>query len=112
MNFPDIIDEHLWFTCKKKCKGEKHYFYGNPHTFAGRVSAWCPHKELTFFVSLNEVEEMSEASNWWIKGFLCGNEPDPPVDEDQGTDYDSKEYKDWLDKCETFREKGVWVPQT
>ena len=112
MNLPDDIDQNLWFTCVKKCQGKKHYFYGNPHTFTGRISAWCPHKEASFFVSLSEVEDMSEASKWWIKGFLCGNEPSPPLDENQDIDFNSKEYKDWLNKCKDFRENGVWSPSS
>lgn len=99
-------DENLWFE-HKGCKG-KHYLIGNPHTFAGRMWAYCPIKDKTFFVSKTEIENMSSQSEYWIKGFLIGNQPAPPTDENDDVDYESKDYLDWTKKVEIFNETGVW----
>ena len=72
-------DEMLWFE-HKGCDG-KHYFLGNPHTFPGRMWAWCPVKESSFFVSKIEILKTSDQAEYWIKGFLSSNEPQPPADE-------------------------------
>ncbi len=108
MKLPEDIDKELWFTVPDKCHGEKHYLLGNPHTFKGRIMAWCPHKETSFFVSLKEMKELSEPARWWITGYLRGNEPHPPINGDGDTNFDSKEYKAWEKACDEFHESGVW----
>ena len=45
---------------------------------------------------------MSEASKYWIEGFLIGNQPSPPTDEDGMSDFESKAYEHWEDEMELF----------
>jgi len=98
--------ENLWFE-HLGCEG-KHYLIGNPHTFPGRMWAWCPKKERTFFVSKSEMGSMSEQAESWIKGFLSGNQPSPPTNEEGDVDFDSKEYKTWSKAAELFLDTGYW----
>jgi hypothetical protein len=100
------LDEKLWFTMGSHCEG-KHFLLGNPHTFVGRMLAWCPNKEVSFFVSKNGVDECSVETEYWMKGFLAGNEPKPPS-ENGDVDFESKAYKEWLKKVEKFKEIGNW----
>lgn len=99
-------DENLWFE-HKGCAG-KHFLIGNPHTFPGRILAFCPKKDKTFFVSKNEIGNMSQQSDYWIKGFLIGNQPEPPTDENDDVDFGSKEYIEWTKKVKLFNETGDW----
>lgn len=101
------FDENLWFTMGSHCEG-KHYLLGNPHTFVGRMWAWCPNKEVSFFVSKSGIDECSTETNYWIQGFLAGNEPEPKPDENGDVDFESEEYKEWLKKVENFKETGNW----
>ncbi len=102
------FDEKLWFLMDGHCEG-KHFLLGNAHTFVGRILAWCPTKERSFFVSTSEIEECSLVTRYWVKGFLCGNEPQPPRDENQDLlAPDSKEYQDWLKATKLFAETGYW----
>ena len=99
-------DVNLWFY-HKGCEG-KHFLFGNPHTFPGRMWAWCEVKKRSFFVSKSEMGECSEQTTYWVKGFLAGNQPDAPTDENGDVDYKSAEYKNWLRKLEEFEETGFW----
>ena len=91
------FDKKLWFM-HKGCDG-KYYLLGNPHTFLGRIWAWCPLKERTFFLPITEIEEISEYSRCWIDGFLAGSEPPPPTNEDGDIDVDSDQYRKWQKKA-------------
>ena len=103
------FDENLWFN-HKGCEG-KHYLIGNPHTFRGRIYAWCPKKERSFSVSLSEIENMSEYSKYWINGFLNGNQPEPPTDANGDVDFESVEYKKWTESIELFTRTGYWTDE-
>lgn len=107
MNIVPQFDENLWFMMENHCEG-KHYLLGNPHTFKGRISAWCPQKKASFFFSKSEIGECSNEAHYWIKGFLAGNEPEPKTDENGDIDFESEEYKNWLKKVEDFRKTGIW----
>ena len=89
------------------CTGQ-HFILGNPHTFPGRMLAWCEHKERSFFFSKREVEQCSTESAAWIDGFLAGNEPEPPSNPGGDVEFESAEYKTWLERVEAFRESGAW----
>ncbi len=99
-------DERLWFL-HKGCDG-KHYFISNPHTFPGRMLAWCPIRKTDFCVPKSEMEAISESAKYWIQGFLTGNQPNPPLDESGDVNFDSPEYKNWLIKIEEFGKTGDW----
>jgi hypothetical protein len=100
-------DEALWFH-HQGCSG-KHYLLGNPHTFPGRMLAWCPLKTRSFFVSKSEMLEVSSDAAYWVAGFLAGAEPEPPMNEERDVDFASEEYKRW-ERCVTeFRQSGSWA---
>lgn len=102
-------NEELWFTMGDHCGG-RHFILGNPHTFPGRMMAWCPTKQTSFFFSKGEVESASSAAVAWIDGFLAGNEPPPPVDGDGDVDFASDAYQHWSREVTRFRETGHWHP--
>lgn len=105
------FEKELWFEIEGHCEG-KHYIFGNPHTFTGRISAYCPQKNVIFNVSLNEIINMSQESKYWIKGFLSGNEPAPPVDEEGDLLPPSdEEYINWERSIELFHKTGYWYAE-
>lgn len=99
-------DDNLWFE-HKGCEG-KHYLIGNPHTFTGRMWAYCPKKNKTFFVSKSDIGDKSIETDYWIKGFLTGNQPAPPKDKNDDVDFESQAYKDWIKKVDKFEKTGLW----
>ena len=103
------FDKKLWFTMGDCCPG-KHYLLHNPHTFPGRMGAWCPQKKVTFCVSKSAIETCSIEAQYWVRGFLAGNEPDAPVDEhgDYVADADPQ-YEMWRAAIKQFPETGIWV---
>lgn len=76
MDTPDL-DKVLTFE-HIGCPGI-HYVLGNPHTHPGRILGWCENKQRSFFFSLSEVVNPSMETKFWIKGYLSGNEPMPPL---------------------------------
>ncbi|BCM89426.1 hypothetical protein IAD21_01272 [Abditibacteriota bacterium] len=64
------------------CCSGKHYLLYNPHTFPGRMGAWCLLKRVHFCVSKSEIEDCSSEARYWIRGFLTGCEPNAPKDEE------------------------------
>ena len=101
-----IYDEKLWFELRR-CPG-KHYLLGNPHTFRGRIMAWCPTKEKSLFVSKQDMIHVSPESQYWIAGFLAGNELAPPVNAESVVDYESAAYKHWQEEIAEFHHTGYW----
>jgi len=99
-------DEALWFH-HLGCSG-KHYLLGNPHTFPGRMLAWCPLKKKSFFVSKSEMLEASSEATYWVSGFLAGAEPEPPLNADKDVDFESSGYKRWEQLVTEFRQTGSW----
>ncbi|WP_208414712.1 hypothetical protein [Paenibacillus castaneae] len=87
----------------------KHFIVGNPHTFHGRISAYCPQKDVFLNVSLGEIVDMPLNTKYWIKGFLSGNEPSPPVNEDG--DFHPQGHEDnihWDKSVALFHKTGSW----
>ncbi len=74
---PGEVDPDLEFICTH-CDGW-HFLVGNPHTFTGRMAAWCQDQQAEFSVSLSEMTYVSLGASIWIKGFLSGSEPPPPA---------------------------------
>lgn len=101
------FNEKLWFTMGSHCEG-KHFLLGNPHTSKGRMLAWCPNKEISFFVSKLEMDNCSTEAEYWVRGFLAGNEPEPQTNENFDVDFDSTEYQSWLKAIEGFAVSGYW----
>ena len=108
MSDPEF-DAQLWFTLDGCC-ADRHYLLHNPHTFPGRMAAWCPLKKVRFNISKSEVRECSDAARYWIKGFLAGNEPDAPVDEDGGyLPGDDPRMEEWRVAIAQFPATGLWI---
>lgn len=100
------IDENLWFY-HHGCEG-KHFLVSNPHTSPGRMWAWCPIKKSGFCVSKAEILESSLQTEYWVKGFLIGNQPAPPTNENEDVDLNSEPYKLWNLKVEEYEQTGNW----
>lgn len=103
------FDTNLWFKMGKCCSG-KHYLCHNPHSLPGRMAAWCPIRKNIVVFSKLDMEECSPEATYWANGFLNGNEPDAPRDE-QGAylSDESKEFKTWLSARTHFLETGAWT---
>jgi hypothetical protein len=97
-NSPDGIDPGLWIVAKNH--PDPWFLYGNCHTFPGRMKAWNSKDGRDVCVSLFEIVSCSRSSYWWIKGFLAGNEPEPPEDE--------AEAASWAERRDAFYETGDW----
>lgn len=74
-DLPADIDARLWIRTAG-CDSPD-YLFGNPHTFRGRMHAYCPHRNQDFAVSQDEVIESSSEASIWIDGYLIGNEAGP-----------------------------------
>lgn len=70
--------------------------------------AWYSQKEISFFVSKNGIDTCSNETEYWIKGFLVGKEPESKRNENGDVDFKSADYKKWLKKIEQFRQTGIW----
>jgi hypothetical protein len=109
---PDDIDAALWIRCSKT--GDRDFLVErNPHTFPGRMAAFCPHDEAQsdYNVSVAEVEECSAEARIWMRGFVVGGEPGAPLD-DEGFEIADTEalHRDWDLARSTYRESGYWPP--
>ena len=101
------LDPDLWFTTEH-CE-VRHYLLGNPHTFRGRLSAWCPSKRRSFCVSKSEIKDCSRETSYFLKGFLSGQESRAPLDDDGDLlPPDDPEYQAWALATELFRRTGSW----
>ncbi|HEX6682029.1 MAG TPA: hypothetical protein VF062_04510 [Candidatus Limnocylindrales bacterium] len=105
MSLPEDVDPRLWFELDG-CEGRHYLVDGNPHTFRGRMYFYCPYRNVYMRVSKAEIRECSEEANFFIRGFLSGNEP-PPPDEDNGDDGDPQ-FDRWRQAVEVFRRTGYW----
>jgi len=109
MSAPRDLDRALWFEpgC---CDDGRHFLHYNPHTFPGRMGAYCDAHDRTFAVSKSEIERCSAEAVYWVRGFLSGNEPAPPLDADgyEIDDLDDPRWQRWRDAVEEFRHSGAW----
>jgi hypothetical protein len=98
------LDERLWFEAP--CGGRDLLLQGAGHTFPGRMSAWCPHQSVAYNVSLAEMGNVSDEARYFALGFLSGNEPGPPADDEGRTDPGDLEA--WHSATARFRRTGSW----
>jgi len=105
---PEFIDEKLWITLSGH-PDKKLYLLYNPHTHKGRLGVWNPRTQNVYYVSKNEIETCSIEASYWIKGFICGNEPDPPLSE-KGYDLEDDDPRmiQWREAIKLFAETGFW----
>src|SRR3974390_397270 len=93
-SIPNDVNVELWFIARS-C-GERDYLaVGNPHTFPGRMTAFCPHKGHYYNVSVADVADGPQATRWWARGFVVGSEPGSPLTGEGEDDPDSPEYEAW-----------------
>lgn len=112
-NLPAYIDRRLWI--KVHCDDGRHYLVGNPHTFRGRISAWCSNLSCEITISKSDILNSSPEAGIWIDGYLRGNEPPPPAFPDEvvgdieqaEADWKQAE-KDWYERRREFAVTGVW----
>lgn len=106
---PDDVDRSLWFEpgC---CGAGDHFLHYNPHTFPGRMGAYCEAHDRTFAVSRSEIERCSSEAAIWIRGFLSGNEPPVPLEPTGYSIDDDRDprYKRWREAISEFRRTGAW----
>lgn len=102
------LDTDLWFEAGH-CEGRHYVLVSNPHTFVGRFSAWCPSKKVGFCASKSEVTACSRETTYFLKGLLCGQEPDAPVNDD-GDHLPSSdpEYRAWIEATDLLQDTGSW----
>lgn len=104
---PERADEDVWIVVRA-C-GEHDLLFGNPHTYLGRMAAWCPHRRESFAVSKSEILDMSRAAAAWVAGFLAGSEPDSPLNEDGWeVDDDDPRFAAWRESTTTYLRTGTW----
>jgi hypothetical protein len=103
---PPEIDERLWFEAS--C-GQRDFLQSvGGHTYRGRMLAFCPHDPdfPGYHVSLSEMGEMSVEAEYFVKGYLCGDEAGPPEDDDG--DSTPADLIAWSHALRRFRETGSW----
>jgi hypothetical protein len=55
------------------------------------------------------MDKMSQATKYWVKGYLSGNEPSPPVDEEDFVlPITHEDYLHWKESIELFHKTGYW----
>ena len=107
-DIPKDIDKALWVELFG-CEFGRHYLGYNPHTFHGRISAWCPKDGQWHKISKSEIANCSNEAKYWISGYLCGNEPSPPSPFVGDHDPD---FRLWQSSILHFHKSGYWNSET
>lgn len=90
------------------CDGRHYLVDGNPH-IRGRMYFYCPSRNIYTRVSKSEIGECSDETRYFIRGYLSGNEPVPPRDDNNDLLDDSHpEFVLWRKAVEMFRDTGYW----
>jgi hypothetical protein len=102
------FDAALWFT-EDGCEG-RHFILDepNPHTFPGRIRAWCPTNRVHYNFSKAQMRDSSSETKRWVEGYLAGNEPRPPEDAEGFPDFTSPAGLAWVEQARAFRSTGFW----
>jgi hypothetical protein len=98
-------DPLLWFEAQ--CGG-RDLLTGNGGTFPGRMSAWCPARQVSYNVSRTEMGQMSDQARYYVAGFLAGNQPGPPPS-DPDADIDPGDLTAWQAATGRFHRTGQWL---
>lgn len=109
LDLPEDIDPELWFECPHHAPSRDYLVREPWHTFPGRMQAWCETRRLTFRVSKKELPEtLPDATRYWVDGFLVGNVPHQPDEEEFG----EAAVIAWRAKAERFLVEGGWPPMS
>ncbi|WP_025619305.1 hypothetical protein [Salinispora cortesiana] len=100
---PPDVDPELWFDTEH-C-GRHYLLDGNPHTFPGRMYAYCAERGIRTRVSKGEISDCSTQARYFVRGYLSGSEPAPP-ESDRPTESAALA---WSDAVARFRDTGCWV---
>ena len=74
-----------------------------------RAASRDPSSKRTTNCSKSDIRKCSKESAYWLKGFLAGNEPEPPRDESGNfLDIASPGFKAWEREARHFQKKGIW----
>lgn len=108
-NIPDSIDQRMWIR-RTTCSGVDFLERGNPHTFPGRMGAFCPHVNGGIFltISLDEILDSSMEARYFARGFIAGSEPGPPLNSDGFETDDENEYARWNEARAEYLITGYW----
>jgi hypothetical protein len=111
MALPDDIDPRLWV--KIKGVDGRCYLFGNNHTFKGRMCAYSEALETDLGVSRGEITASADEAQYWIEGFLAGNEPsEAEALGDDDDDNPEVRFRRWQEMCADFRRSGIWRNST
>jgi hypothetical protein len=103
---PDYVDPELWFEIDS-CGG-RHYLLDDSPSILGRMYAYCPRTHETTRVSKGEMTAFSEAAGYFVRGFLAGSQPPPPLDEEGMLVQDQAAVAAWRRAVEDYRATGIW----
>lgn len=79
-DLPPDVDTRIWFEISG-CEGRHFFVDGNPH-IRESLYAYCPVKRIKTRASKYEITASSDEAAYFVRGFLSGTEPPPPVDEE------------------------------
>jgi len=108
-DLPDDIDANLSFF-SVRCGDDDFVFDSSWHTFPGRMTAYCPHDDQDYRISLYELpEHLSDATRYWVAGFIAGSLPGPPPSawDDEGVER-GEVMERWKILAAQFRRIGWW----
>lgn len=103
---PESVNPQLWFT-SPLCGGRDYLAEVNPHTFPGRLEAFCPHESRSYSVSLADLVGASRECLIWAQAFVVGNEPDPPNGPGIAPE-DHPGHPAWKAGCLQYQKTGYW----
>ena len=68
------IDPKMWIR-RTTCSGRDYLVRCNPHTFPGRMEAYCPHlNDGTYLtLSMDEILDSSVEALYYARGFVAGS---------------------------------------
>jgi|SRR5581483_7967280 len=108
MDAPEF-DAELWFTTAH-CPEHHFLLEHNPFTFPGRMRAWCPAQNAAYNVSKSELVTCSDATRYWVRGYLAGATPEPPRDaEGDWLPSEHPATQRWQAAADLFQKTGVWI---
>jgi len=103
---PSDIDPELWFEMDG-CDG-RHYLMEEKPTILGHMYAYCPRQQDSTRISKSDILACSDAATYFVRGFLAGSQPSPPLDAEGMLSEDQDAIDSWRASIKAYRETGVW----